>query len=103
MSSPYDSASVGPTGSEPPPSNLVWAILTTLFCCIPFGIVSIVFSTQVNGKWAAGDYAGAQEASRKARRWAIIAAVVGIVLGVLYGIAVAIGIAALPADTMSTT
>ena len=24
------------------PNHLVWAILSTLFCCLPFGIVSIV-------------------------------------------------------------
>ena len=48
------------------PNHLVWAILSTLFCCLPLGIVSIVFAAQVDGKRAAGDLAGAQEASRKA-------------------------------------
>ena len=32
------------------PNNMVWAILTTLFCCLPFGIVSIVYAAQVDGK-----------------------------------------------------
>ena len=36
------------------PNHLVWAILSTLFCCLPLGIVSIVFAAQVNGKLAAG-------------------------------------------------
>lgn len=98
MSTPYESAPVGPAGSPPPPSNLVWAILTTVLCCLPFGIVSIVFAAQVNGKWAAGDYAGAQESSRKARRWAVIAAVVGIIGAILYGVLLAVGIAVLPQD-----
>ena len=53
------------------PNHLVWAILSTLFCCLPLGIVSIVFAAQVDGKRAAGDLAGAQEASRKALNWAI--------------------------------
>ena len=47
------------------PNHLVWAILSTLFCCLPLGIVSIVFAAQVDGKRAAGDLAGAQEASRR--------------------------------------
>jgi len=77
----------------PPPSNLVWAILCTLFCCLPFGIVSIVFAAQVNGKWQAGDVAGAQESSRKARQWAIYGAISGVVVGVLYIIlVVAVGV-----------
>lgn len=73
-----------PPMSEPPSNNLVWAILTTLFCCLPLGVVSIVFAAQVNGKWQAGDYAGAQEASRKAKQWAIWSAIAGVVVAVLY-------------------
>lgn len=99
MSTPYQSAPAGPPASEPPPSNLVWAILTTIFCCIPFGIVSIVFAAQVNSKWAMGDVAGAQESSRKARRWAVFAAIAGVVTAVLYGLAIVGGILALPETT----
>ena len=71
-------------GGTPPPNYLVWAILSTIFCCLPLGIASIVFAAQVNGKYAAGDVAGAQESSAKARRLAMIAAVVGIVVNGLY-------------------
>ncbi|MBB5886611.1 CD225/dispanin family protein [Xanthomonas sp. LMG 8992] len=53
------------------PNNLVWAILSTLFCCLPLGIVSIVYASQVDGRRAAGDIAGAREASRKAGLWAM--------------------------------
>jgi hypothetical protein len=55
----------------------VWAILTTVLCCLPLGIVSIVFSSQVNSKWALGDAAGAQASSAKAKRFAIIGAIIG--------------------------
>ena len=51
------------------PNYLVQAILVTLFCCLPFGIVAIVFAAQVNTKLAAGDYAGAVDSSNKARTW----------------------------------
>ena len=37
-----------------PNNYLVWSILVTIFCCIPFGIVAIVKSSQVNGLWAQG-------------------------------------------------
>ncbi len=62
------------SGSEYIPNNLVWAILTTLFCCLPLGIVSIVYATQVDGKRAAGDLAGARAAADKARFWALMSA-----------------------------
>ncbi|GAA3547828.1 hypothetical protein AFL01nite_22900 [Aeromicrobium flavum] len=91
----------GPVGQTPPPNNLVWAILTTLFCCLPLGVVSIVYAAQVNGKFAAGDLAGAQESSRKAKQWAIWSAVVGVVVILIY-IAVII-IAASSGTSTSTT
>lgn len=62
------------------PNHLVWAILATLFCCLPLGIVSIVYASQVDGKRAAGDLAGARQASHQAKTWAIWAAVAGPVL-----------------------
>ncbi|SOD52728.1 CD225/dispanin family protein [Pseudoxanthomonas wuyuanensis] len=66
------------------PNHLVWAILTTLFCCLPMGIVSIVYAAQVDGKRAAGDIAGALETSRKAKFWAVLSACVAIVPLTLY-------------------
>ena len=57
------------------PNNLVWAILATLFCCLPFGIVSIIYASQVDGKRAAGDIDGARDASRKAGQWAMWSAI----------------------------
>jgi hypothetical protein len=62
-----------PAGPKPP-SYLVWSILTTLFCCLPFGVVSIVFAAQVDSKFNSGDLAGAQRASDSAKKWAIAAA-----------------------------
>lgn len=86
----------GPPMGAPPDNYLVWAILTTVLCCLPFGIVSIVYSAQVNSKWAMGDVAGAQESSRRARLWAIWAAItfplvvlVAIVLFAVLGLATA--------------
>ncbi|MEU8803988.1 CD225/dispanin family protein [Spirillospora sp. NPDC048819] len=68
---------------SPPPNHLVWAILSTIFCCLPAGVVSIVFAAQVNSKWQAGDQAGAQKASGNAKTWAIVAAVVGVIGGII--------------------
>ncbi|HCR32949.1 MAG TPA: hypothetical protein DIV57_06210 [Stenotrophomonas sp.] len=66
------------------PNNLVWAILSTLLCCLPVGIVSIVYAAQVNGKLAAGDVAGAQESADKAKKWAIWSAIAWLIMVVLY-------------------
>ncbi len=68
----------------PPPNYLVWAILSTLFCCLPLGIASIVFAAQVNSKWSMGDVAGAQDSSEKARKFALWATIAGVVVLALY-------------------
>lgn len=72
------------TSTPQVPNNLVWAILSTLFCCLPAGIVSIVYAAQVNGKLAAGDLAGARDSADKAKKWAIWSAIAAVVVGVLY-------------------
>ena len=66
------------------PNHLVWAILSTLFCCLPLGIVSIVYASQVDGKRSVGDIAGAREASDKAKFWAMLSAGLMLIPLVLY-------------------
>jgi hypothetical protein len=78
------SAVAGPGVRREIPSYLAQAILVTLFCCLPFGIVSIVYAAQVNGKAAAGDVAGATSASNSARTWAWVSFWVGAGVGGLY-------------------
>lgn len=79
---PYGPYGSGPVGS-PPANHLVWAILTTILCCMPAGVVAIVFAAQVNGKWAAGDVQGARQSSTNARTWAIVSAVLG-AIGIIF-------------------
>ncbi len=45
------------------------AILCTIFCCAPFGVVAIVYAAQVKTKIEEGDLQSAMNASRKARKW----------------------------------
>ena len=53
------------------PNYLVPAIISAV-CCFPLGIISIVFAAQVNGKMAAGDIAGAMQASKLAKILSIV-------------------------------
>ncbi len=76
----------GGPGGTPPPNYLVWSILTTLFCCLPLGIASIVFAAQVNTKWTAGDAAGALDSSQKAKKFAIWSAIAGPIVFILYAL-----------------
>lgn len=90
--SPSQSPSQATTpNSKPCPDNyLVYAILTTLFCCLPFGIAGIVKAAQVSTKYQAGDYEGAVQASADAKKWSQIALICGIVWVALYFIIVVV-------------
>jgi hypothetical protein len=93
-----------PMSQQPPPAkqpsnHLVFAILTTLFCCLPLGIVSIVKASQVSGLWAQANYAGAQAASDSARKWAMWSAILGIAAIAIYGILIAAGVVNMDIDT----
>ncbi|HEV2402337.1 MAG TPA: CD225/dispanin family protein [Candidatus Sulfotelmatobacter sp.] len=69
---------VMPPAGTTVPNYLVFAILTTVLCCIPAGIPAIIYAAQVNGKLLAGDYAGAQAASKNAKIWCWVSFGVGL-------------------------
>lgn len=71
---------MAPPGPKGPFSEnwLVEAILVTLLCCLPFGIVGIVYASQVNSKAQAGDSEGAEKARREAAKWTKIGFWIGI-------------------------
>jgi hypothetical protein len=73
------------------PTYLWQSIVCTILCCLPFGVVGIVFASKVNALRAIGDIAGAQEASRKARMWTMISFGIGLTLLVIYIILIAAG------------
>lgn len=77
--------SQGPVGGRDKPDNyLVWAILATVLCCLPFGVVSIVNASKVDSLWAAGAENDARQASADAKQWAIWSAVAWVVLVAVY-------------------
>ena len=73
-----------------PDNYLVWAILSTLLCCMPFGIVAIVKATQVDTFWAQGNQAEAIEAANAAKKWTIVSAVSAVAVWFIYGLIVVI-------------
>lgn len=84
-----------PNQQPPMPGNhLVLAILSTVLgflCCsginLPFGIVAIVFASQVNGKYGSGDFQGAISSAKQAKIWGWISmglVILAFVLNLLY-------------------
>jgi len=72
----------------PKPKNwILQAILVTLFCCMPLGIVAIIFASQVDQKYNQGDYLGATKASKNAKSFITFTGIAGILMWVIYFVA----------------
>lgn len=84
------------TSSQAHPNipNYLWqSIVATVLCCMPFGVVAIVFAAKVDSLVARGDLAGAQAASQSAKNWTIAAAATGGVIILAYFGLVIVGLA----------
>lgn len=75
-----------------PETYLAWSIVVTLLCCMPFGIVAIIKSSNVSSAYARGDYAEAQRNSESAKKWCIWSAVLALVFSAIYCIYIFLGI-----------
>lgn len=75
--------------------NLIFSILATIFCCMPLGIVAIVFAAIGMSRQGSGDYAGAESAARTARilNWISLAiGLAGIGIWVLLALVFGLGV-----------
>ena len=73
------------------PNYLVLAIIS-LFCCLPLGIVAVIFAARVNGQVQAGDTAGALESSRKAKLFSYIGLGLGLAWIVVWIVMMVLGV-----------
>ncbi|WP_411025377.1 CD225/dispanin family protein, partial [Salmonella sp. s55004] len=55
-------------GISPPPDDFGFALFVTLCCCLPFGIVGLVKSSEVRMRATMGDTAGAELSSNQAKK-----------------------------------
>ena len=69
-----------------PPTNLVWGIIVTVLCCQIFGIVAIIYATQVKTKYAMGQYEKAVKYSENAALWCKLGIAFGLVWLTFYPI-----------------
>ncbi|WP_231477586.1 CD225/dispanin family protein [Prevotella sp. HUN102] len=70
--------------STPPENHLVMAILTTIFCCLPLGIVAIVKASSVKSLYYSGQKEAALLAAQEAKKWSTWGIIGGLTVGALY-------------------
>lgn len=83
--------SVSPSDVVKPKDYLVESILVTLFCCMVFGILGIVYSVQANSAFSSGNITAANEFSAKAKQWVTYGFWCGIAVVGIYAILALMG------------
>lgn len=64
--------------------NYLWqSIVATIMCCLPFGVVGIVYAAKVDGLVAQGDIPGAQAAAKSAKMWTNISVISWVAVAIL--------------------
>lgn len=74
------------------PSNWLWqSIVATVLCCLPFGVVGIVYAARVDSLYYNRRYDEAEASARKAKTWTLVSVVAGLVYLVFWIVAMATG------------
>ncbi len=63
---------------------LAFAIVTTVLCCLPFGIPAIVYAAKINSQLASGDTMGAHDSASKSKMWSWISLGLGVLFTILF-------------------
>ena len=67
-----------------PKTWMAESILVTIFCCLPFGIVGIIYASKVNSFFMQGNYSEAHKASSNAKKWTKIGFFIGLATIIIY-------------------
>ncbi|MDE6483883.1 MAG: CD225/dispanin family protein [Duncaniella sp.] len=69
-----------------PSTYLAFAIIVTICCCIPTGIVAIIYSSKVSQAFYRGEYDRAENLSHNALLWCLISLLLGLMCMPLTGL-----------------
>lgn len=70
-----------------PNNNMALAILTTVCCCLPLGIVAIIKANSVSSLYAMNQYEAAVVAANEAKKWSLIGIGISLVGWLIYIVA----------------
>ena len=82
MARPVETAS----DDECPPAPLAWGVVSLILCCMPLGVLAIIFAAQVKPAWRRGDVAKARRASERAQWCVILSMSVGLIAQIFSGV-----------------
>ena len=90
---PQCGSSPGGAVYKPPEPIVVFvcSILATVLCCMPFGVVGIVYSALAMARHGSGDYVTSDRYAGNAKTWNWVAFGVGLVVTVIWTAPIVLG------------
>lgn len=76
-----------PVDNIPPlkPDNWLWqSIVATLLCCMPLGVVGIIYAVRVNSLYFSGNYQESERMAQKAKMWTLISAGIALLYYIMW-------------------
>jgi len=67
-----------------PPSLIGWSVAVLLCCCIPGGVVGLIYGNRSKKEFAQGNYQAAWSTYETGKNWLIWSAVIGAVINLIY-------------------
>jgi GYF domain 2/Interferon-induced transmembrane protein len=67
-----------------PPSLIGWSIAVLLCCCLPGGIVGLIYGTKAKTEYAKGNYSAAHSAYETGKNWLIGSSIAGVIINIIY-------------------
>lgn len=58
---------------------IILAVFTIFVCCVPLGVVAVVYASRINSLLRSGDYEGARDSAKKAKLFSVIGIIGGII------------------------
>jgi hypothetical protein len=98
MSAPYPPPVAMPFNNQvtqaPPKNWLIESILVTILCCLPLGIVGIIYASKVDSLWTTGQHDAAYKASQEAGKWVKMGLILGVIGIIIYILLMIFGVIA---------
>lgn len=76
---------------ERPKKWVIESVLVTIFCCMPMGIVALIYALRAEDKWNGGLYDEALSASRSAGTWVKVSIFAVILYPIIYLLLIMMG------------
>ena len=80
----YGQSGQMPVGTKSATTELIAGVIVTLLCCLPAGIVAIIYAAGANSAYGMGDVATGDAKKATASKWILAAVILSVTVTALF-------------------